>query len=480
MTNVFAVAEADDLEENLIAHYPLDGNANDNSGSGYNATNFGASPTVDRAGNAKNAYHFDGKNDYINVPVNINPEKVPELTITCWARVTNLPEDTMAVWSHNNGGFDRTLAIIDDEEQQTWAAFDGTGASGRSKVIPGQWAFLAVVYDQDKSKMTLYVNGEKKGYDTELDSGFDYLHIGSDPENGSYFNGDIDDVRIYNRALSTGEIERILGKSLFEARREAWERQKNTYIVNASTLNIRENPTTSSKVMGTVNQDERVVAIEKRKGWIKVNHNGTVGYLSRQYLKREKVKRTNPISEFLMENFSMRSFKTWIIIIILAIGLIFVYKNFRKIDELLNRIQHKEYLEPGNAWPMIAAFGAAIALLIASLWNSTETEWFLTGGGFSIIPRYQQPIHWYLYIVTLLCVGAAIGMLIESFKRVGVFMAPLRIIIMAILMAFTFFVVIYVSVMIIMIIIFIIALIFFLALLPAMFSSTDNRRRRYY
>jgi hypothetical protein len=49
----------------LVAYYPFNGNANDESGNGNHGMVYGATLTVDRFGNANSAYSFDGMNDYI-------------------------------------------------------------------------------------------------------------------------------------------------------------------------------------------------------------------------------------------------------------------------------------------------------------------------------------------------------------------------------------------------------------------------------
>jgi hypothetical protein len=55
------------LSDGLIAYYPFNGNANDESGNGHHGTVYGATLTQDRCGNADSAYSFDG-NDRIDVP----------------------------------------------------------------------------------------------------------------------------------------------------------------------------------------------------------------------------------------------------------------------------------------------------------------------------------------------------------------------------------------------------------------------------
>ena len=50
-----------DLKDGLVAYYPLNGNANDESGNGNHVTVYGATLTTDRFGNTNKAYSFDGK-----------------------------------------------------------------------------------------------------------------------------------------------------------------------------------------------------------------------------------------------------------------------------------------------------------------------------------------------------------------------------------------------------------------------------------
>ena len=54
-----------DFNEGLVAHYPFNGNANDESGNGNNGIVYGATLTVDRFGNTNKAYDFNGSTTYI-------------------------------------------------------------------------------------------------------------------------------------------------------------------------------------------------------------------------------------------------------------------------------------------------------------------------------------------------------------------------------------------------------------------------------
>jgi hypothetical protein len=70
--------------------------------------------------------------------------------------------------------------------------------------------FIAAVYDQSAETVKLYVDGtlinEGKG---SLGSGWEYLYIGDNPSFTEHFSGIIDEVKIYNYALSAAEIESL-------------------------------------------------------------------------------------------------------------------------------------------------------------------------------------------------------------------------------------------------------------------------------
>ena len=61
------------LNQGLIAYYPFNGNANDESGNGLDGTVNGASLTLDRHGNANSAFDFDGEDDWIDATAHLMP-----------------------------------------------------------------------------------------------------------------------------------------------------------------------------------------------------------------------------------------------------------------------------------------------------------------------------------------------------------------------------------------------------------------------
>jgi hypothetical protein len=83
-----------------------------------------------------------------------------------------------------------------------------------SVITDGQWHHVGLVYDLDEFHRHLYVDGVEVAKDTSIVGGAGstsglYIGAGKAQEEGSFFSGLIDDVRIYNVALSTEEIEKL-------------------------------------------------------------------------------------------------------------------------------------------------------------------------------------------------------------------------------------------------------------------------------
>jgi len=127
-----------------------------------------------------------------------------------WVKATD-GTPTKQIISHDNGGYDRSLGIDYRGDSTGWSAFSGSGnVLGAYPVILNSWAFVAVVYDQNAQKVTLYVNGNTMSKSGILENGYTFLRIGSNPGFGEYFEGTIDDVFFYDEALTTAQLDNIM------------------------------------------------------------------------------------------------------------------------------------------------------------------------------------------------------------------------------------------------------------------------------
>lgn len=204
-----------------IAHWPLDGNAVDASGSGHDGEINGATPTADRFGRAGSAFQFDG-NDFIMVPH--SPELTfrtdQDFTISAWIRTCLIQDDYAGIVAKGSNTTSRSgyQLLIRNGSQVALeiSRNDGnyTTLYGRSSVIDPRWHFVTLVVSSPLGIARIYVDGV-------LDASASYgvnslapdlretqrpLFIGTERNSSVFFNGAIDDVRIYDRMLSEGEI----------------------------------------------------------------------------------------------------------------------------------------------------------------------------------------------------------------------------------------------------------------------------------
>jgi len=210
-------------ECNLIAYYPFNGNANDESGNGHDGTVNGATLTTDRLGNPNSAYRFDGgqingNGDYIEVSNSLSLNNLEEISVAFWTkRFTEI------------GDYSRILGKYSNDLEAGWL-FDwrGLGRSeigfniGNGEVISGgnistgEWAHVVGTYDGTTKK--LYINGNLAAQNQS--TGGENLNANVNFDIGrflawgiAYYKGETDEVRIYNCALSDCEIQELYGNA---------------------------------------------------------------------------------------------------------------------------------------------------------------------------------------------------------------------------------------------------------------------------
>lgn len=189
----------------LIAYYPFNGNANDASGNNNNGVVNGASLTTDRFGNPNSAYYFDGISNFINSSFPAISNKV---TISFWffttAGYTNGPNfmETSSQFCSIN----QTNGSID---------FAQNFSTGNYYVNSGTFNPLNnwhnVVMKSANDTISLYIDGVFKNFTipTGTLTPISTLLLGKRPNNTGYYNGKLDDIRIYNRILYQNEISSL-------------------------------------------------------------------------------------------------------------------------------------------------------------------------------------------------------------------------------------------------------------------------------
>ena len=216
----------EDFDANLVSYWKLDGDAVDSAG-GNDGTIYGAIPTT---GQINEALSFDGSNDYINCGNNTSLN-IDKITISAWINsnvlsgsgsrnkviVTKfqdnlLPNEVAFDFVQGKGDYSKLGFGFKDGTWHSWSTVNS--------VMVGGWMHVVVTYD-GLSNPVFYVNGGIEannggGVPAGLPTNTTDLTIGAqDATNPSgYFDGTIDDVRIYDRALSAEEIEQMYSVGL--------------------------------------------------------------------------------------------------------------------------------------------------------------------------------------------------------------------------------------------------------------------------
>jgi len=159
------------------------------------------------------ALDFDGTNDYVAVS---NPSSIPvgneSYTIEAWFNADQMGQRGIVGWG-NYGAYNQVTALRlkNDGIHHYWWALDLSATTGD---ISGAWHHIAATWDGTNRKLYLdgvYKNGDQPGaHNVPNASNF---RIGS-TNNSEYFDGKIDEIRIWNVARTQSEIQANMNKTL--------------------------------------------------------------------------------------------------------------------------------------------------------------------------------------------------------------------------------------------------------------------------
>ena len=214
-------------EDGLVGYWKFDegsgGTAFDSSGNGNDGSLVNMDDSDWVGGKYGNALEFDGVDDYVDAgdyAGNVISTLSGPISVSLWFSWLGGPVDYII----SSGG--QTEAAIGFAcSFQLGDNFRCSGHNGSiiyrlSNILPdlvyGKWYHLNLIYDS--TTFSVYINGEfvksTIGSDSSRTDGCTELHIGKPNDiNAYYFNGSIDEVAIYNRALSTGEIAALYSQS---------------------------------------------------------------------------------------------------------------------------------------------------------------------------------------------------------------------------------------------------------------------------
>ena len=205
-----------DLQKGLQLDLPFNGSAKDGTPNGNNGTVSAATPTTDRLGRANSAYSFNGTSSYTSVTDSPSLRAPNAVSMSVWVKPTSITGNTAVALKGRLGGtWDYGLTLINGVPSYV---ANNVNINLGSALPLNQWSQVTFTIQLGGS-LIMYVNGQTVGtFATPTNSSCSGpclnpsaypLTIGSANNSSSnYFSGSIDDVRIWNRALSTEEVAR--------------------------------------------------------------------------------------------------------------------------------------------------------------------------------------------------------------------------------------------------------------------------------
>ena len=215
--------------DGLVAYYPFYGDATDKSGNGQDGKVIGATLTKDRNGYPNHAYEFNGKNSMIE------PAKSSELnnlvkknySISIWVNIHQTTGKQMDLVNFSgNSGPKRNGLVFNISNSKFQMRHLGTELHGARKyksatamkpIRYGDYHHVVGTVDSLNGRVVIYIDGEIQGERSwNVDSDINLQEVsrwGIGRAHTNNFNfplsGTVDEVRLYNRALSTQEVKEL-------------------------------------------------------------------------------------------------------------------------------------------------------------------------------------------------------------------------------------------------------------------------------
>lgn len=502
-------------DSGLVAAYLLDGNAKAVNAGQFSGKTLRTKAVADRSGREGRALGFQPgpgmEFSQAELPLDISPNALPVVTITCWIKAG----ETFKYLTPLRSGDKKQRGILTDKHRgsQRWSASAGSdGVIHGSPVLKDQWTFIALIYDAPNEQARLIVNNQVFGGRARQRKSNPTTIIGA-------FNGAMDDLMIYNRALSLEELEMLYGSPIDINRedfaiddrsgyRRRMEAQRNPaveagqqFIPGYEELIIRDSVHSPNTLHLFGHGDTITVLSQAGDNWLEVsNQKGEKGYISASSLisnayRTGKTKSVFRFTNWLGQLFMMNKAWNWFFAALFTLLLGMALKYRGQLNDWFIALGGKAETEAAGSrnegivttrrfsrldryfpvnrpkwWSISPGIVFALMLLGGSIWDSAETQWFFNEGA-SIIPAgFMYPIHWVLWSLSLIIILLILAIAIESLHIAGPWAGLFRLAMLLILNLMAVVVCFYLAVGIILVIFGFILFVF------ALFSLLSRKR----
>lgn len=206
------------LTTNLVSYWNLDGNSNDSVG-----TNNGSDTSVTySSGNGKivQGAGFNGSSSKIDLVVNSLNYSQP-MTVAAWVKTSSASSgEILSTYNYTGGGNYGWQCAITATGKAILDVRDSVGtdyqATGATSINDGNWHYVVCLWNGTTGSVYIDGNSTADGTGTMPTASswpYGYATIGAAKYNSSltfqYYTGNIDEVGIWNRALSTSEMSQL-------------------------------------------------------------------------------------------------------------------------------------------------------------------------------------------------------------------------------------------------------------------------------
>ena len=202
----------------LAAWWPFNGNANDESGNGNNGVVNGATLTADRNGAMNSAYSFDGNFDYIDCGASssLGASTTQDLSISAWF-FTQSNGNLLSKYLNLNTPSSNYAIICNPSNSKLRITGNGVNYVEDNTVNFGQWLHVVAIFASGTNSTQIFINGALTAQGTlTLNSSIAATPFMIGMISGSFpgfFDGFIDDVGVWNRALTQQEVTNLYNAS---------------------------------------------------------------------------------------------------------------------------------------------------------------------------------------------------------------------------------------------------------------------------
>ena len=214
------------LDSGLIGFWPFNENAIDASGNGIDGTVYGATLVEDRFENENSAYYFDGINDFIDFGSSLQELYFP-LTISAWIVKTKHTQHEHLFTSNSQpNNYTGIYFSLNPDTMLQFSYGDGGPVgpySRRTKItekkVPMRTWTHVVATVRGATDMTLYINGVDgfgyySGYGGAMVNSNYISKMARTEHTSNFWDGIIDDIRIYNRSLNDEEVLALFNNTI--------------------------------------------------------------------------------------------------------------------------------------------------------------------------------------------------------------------------------------------------------------------------